>query len=160
MIIDELDYLEHYGVKGQKWGVRKQQATNATKAIGRASWTGAKAIGRGTKKTAIWAKDHPKTASAIVVGAAFVALKLKGNLRQAKMSRVPRSPVTNKGYKFVSTRVNKAVANSKFLTRSPKIKTAEGRRIADLIKNANKPSVKKVVEPSYITALEAFKAKT
>jgi len=27
MIVDEQSYLMHYGIKGQKWGIRKQQAT-------------------------------------------------------------------------------------------------------------------------------------
>ena len=29
MIINEEDYLEHFGVKGMKWGVRKQKVLNA-----------------------------------------------------------------------------------------------------------------------------------
>ena len=29
MIINEDDYLEHFGVKGMKWGVRKQKVLNA-----------------------------------------------------------------------------------------------------------------------------------
>lgn len=85
-------YLEHSGVKGMKWGVRKAQAGRAAratgrgslivgKAAGRASLVVGKATGRGIKKTAIYAKNNPQTAAKIAAGAAFVALMLRGRHR-------------------------------------------------------------------------------
>jgi len=125
MIIAEEDYLAHYGKKGMKWGVRRAQAASAAKTTGRVAWAGTKAVGRGTKKAAIWSKDHPKEAAAIGVGALIAAKMIKGKVGKVKLSAVkgsgPRPPVTNKGYKFVSTRVNKAMA-MKFPTMVPKNK--------------------------------------
>lgn len=101
MITDEeIDaFFEHSGVKGMKWGQRKQQASDAAKAVGRGTvvtgkvaWKGTKAVGRGTKKAVLWSKDHPKTAAAIVVGSTFVALRLKGKLNKRKMSDLPKKP--------------------------------------------------------------------
>lgn len=59
MVIDEEIYLEHFGKKGMKWGVRN------AKSVG-------KSIGRGTKKTYKLAKKHPKATASIAAGTVFV----------------------------------------------------------------------------------------
>lgn len=60
MIISVNVYLEHYGIKGQRWGVRKEQAIT---------------VG---KKVSVWSKNHPKQVATIALGASFVALNLRG----------------------------------------------------------------------------------
>lgn len=97
MIIDEedyVDYIEHVGVKGMKWGVRKQQAASAARTAGRgtavagkAAWKGTKAVGRGTKKTAVWANQHRETAAAIALGAAYVGMRLNSKVKGAQANR-------------------------------------------------------------------------
>jgi hypothetical protein len=67
------DFLEHHGVKGQKWGIR-----NAKRA-----GQGAKAVGRGAQKTAHWVRTHPRSSVAIgasvFLGARFTAHLLQQN---------------------------------------------------------------------------------
>jgi len=76
MIDEEVEeFLEHYGVKGMRWGKR------AAKATGRGSLVVGKAAGRGIKKTAIYAKNNPKTAAKIAAGAAFAATLMTGRHR-------------------------------------------------------------------------------
>lgn len=94
MIIEEDVYIEHYGVKGMQWGVRKQQAASAARAAGRggavagkAAWRGTKAVGRGTKKTALWVKDHPTETALIGLGAAYVGLRMRAKVKTAQANR-------------------------------------------------------------------------
>lgn len=132
MIIDEedyVDYIEHVGVKGMKWGVRRNPKTGIrpiaktlndsrfgraaqknvdrhdrrvankggkshAEAVGRgaataskATWKGAKAVGRGTKKTAVWANQHRETAAAIALGSAYVAMRLNSKVKGAQANR-------------------------------------------------------------------------
>lgn len=55
----EIDaFLEHYGIRGMKWGVSKQQAGRAAKAVGKGSVVVGKVAGRGIKKAAIYSKDQ------------------------------------------------------------------------------------------------------
>lgn len=89
MIIEEAAYLEHHGVKGQKWGIRK--AEDVAKSIGRGSWAAAKMIGRGTKKTYRFSKDHPKFVASVAAGAMAAGLILTHNknvkLKTIKMNQ-------------------------------------------------------------------------
>jgi hypothetical protein len=99
MIITEEAYLEHYGKKGMQWGVRRAQAATVAKATGRVAWKGTKAVGRGTKKTAVWAKDNPKAAAAIAIGGYLVVRKLQG--KSIPIHRVSNDPQTTRGLDFV-----------------------------------------------------------
>lgn len=62
MIIDVDDFLEHHGVKGQKWGVRGAKAASV-----------ARTVGRGAKRTGRFAREHKKTVAVIAVAAATTA---------------------------------------------------------------------------------------
>ena len=62
MTIDDVeiyDFLEHFGVKGMHWGVRKAASRSVSKA---------KSAGSSVRKTV---KEHPTAAKRIAVGAAF-----------------------------------------------------------------------------------------
>jgi hypothetical protein len=83
VIIDEDVYLEHYGVRGMKWGVRRDQAASVGKAVGRASKAtgrgtvrGAKAVGRGAAATGRFVKENPYLGARVILGATFVAARL------------------------------------------------------------------------------------
>lgn len=52
------EFMEHFGTKGMKWGVRKQQLSGAARATGRGVARGAKATGRGLGKAANALGDH------------------------------------------------------------------------------------------------------
>ena len=73
--------LIHFGVKGMKWGVRKEQATSG--------------LSRSTKNEQFWTPERKSTAKkvaigvgalAVVAGAAFVAYKLNANGKQSVSS--------------------------------------------------------------------------
>lgn len=119
MVIDEEVYLEHYGVKGMKWGVRGFKAgikplTGASKAAGKLA---VKGILKGTKGAAKFSWKHPKTAAVIAVGSYFAARFVKKKANQ-KMSEVKNSEqaqagkarldkMANNGYFNVSVRTEK-----------------------------------------------------
>jgi len=79
VIITEDAYMEHHGVKGQKWGVRKDRAVRVSKAVGRGSKKTAIVVGRGARGTFRFARDNPETAAKIVAGVAAAGLILKAN---------------------------------------------------------------------------------
>jgi hypothetical protein len=107
MIIAEEDYLEHFGVKGMKWGVRRGQATSVAKTTGKVVWKGTKTVGRGAKRAALWAKKNPKKATTIAVGALIVAKMLTGRYGRTKLSVVrSNSRLNNQGRTFISQKVD------------------------------------------------------
>lgn len=55
MIINEDDYLEHFGVKGMKWGVRKQKVLNAKSEYKKAR----KAYNKSFNKAYNYSGNHP-----------------------------------------------------------------------------------------------------
>lgn len=55
MIINEDDYLEHFGVKGMKWGVRKQKVLNAKSEYKKAR----KAYNKSFNKAYNYSGTHP-----------------------------------------------------------------------------------------------------
>lgn len=55
MIINEEDYLEHFGVKGMKWGVRKQKVLNAKSEYKKAR----KAYNKSYNKAYNYSANHP-----------------------------------------------------------------------------------------------------
>ena len=55
MIIKEDDYLEHFGVKGMKWGVRKQKVLNAKSEYKKAR----KAYNKSYNKAYNYSANHP-----------------------------------------------------------------------------------------------------
>ena len=55
MIINEEDYLEHFGVKGMKWGVRKQKVLNAKSEYKKAR----KAYNKSFNKAYNYSGNHP-----------------------------------------------------------------------------------------------------
>lgn len=80
-MIDELevnDFLEHHGIKGQKWGVR-----NVANVIGRGAKRSTFAVGRGAKKTGQFVRRHPKgtatVAASIAIGAALAGRVISVN---------------------------------------------------------------------------------
>lgn len=80
-LVNDVDiFLEHHGVRGMKWGVRKAEA------VGRGAVTTAKAVGRGAKATVNWSRAHPKTTASIAAGAVFAGLLLSRKI--AKNSAV------------------------------------------------------------------------
>ncbi|MBA2727658.1 MAG: hypothetical protein H0U49_05745 [Parachlamydiaceae bacterium] len=79
MVIDEDIYLEHFGVKGMQWGVRKAVSGSVS--------TG-KAIGRGTKRTVKYVNRNKKTVAKVAAGAAFAAALLAGG-NKVRNSRIP-----------------------------------------------------------------------
>lgn len=88
--IDEY-FLEHVGVKGMKWGVRK--AGQGARAAGRGTVRGAKATGR-------FINDHKKGVAIGVGGAVVGAFLLKNhntNMRQAAALASRRRDDTNFG---------------------------------------------------------------
>ena len=69
-VLEENDYLEHYGVKGQKWGVRKQKRTGETKSsnrLNRAKTFVKKAAGN--KKVQTFVKVAGTVSTAVAVAA-------------------------------------------------------------------------------------------
>lgn len=81
MIIDEkpsLDevYLEHWGVRGMKWGVRKKRDREESKAVAKAANPGGIVITQAQKRKAV------AIAGAVAVGSALYAT---GNLKAATM---------------------------------------------------------------------------
>ena len=79
------DVLEHFGVKGMQWGVRKQQAASA-----------GKAVGRGAKATGKFAWEHKKGVAMVAAGALLAATIVKGtrggrHISDAEIRRLPRA---------------------------------------------------------------------
>lgn len=69
---EEVDaFLEHHGIKGQRWGIRNAKS-------------GALSVGRGAKKTFDWSRSHPRTTSSVVAGASFAALLLSNRSKANK----------------------------------------------------------------------------
>jgi hypothetical protein len=87
------DYLEHYGKKGMKWGVRKARSANkrrldsaarARKAEGQIATNISKA--GSVAKTKISALNTPRNRKVVAAGAAFVGGILKTAGRKALTS--------------------------------------------------------------------------
>lgn len=130
MIVDEEVYLEHYGVKGMQWGVRKQQAVKVSKAVGRGAaatgrvaWKGTKAVGRGVKKTAQWSIEHPKAAAYIASGAAVAVVILR---RKHKV-RVRQIQLRNEQFE----------ASKQLLKRSHSIRVNDAAQMVDRYKRGS-----------------------
>lgn len=78
MIIDEEVYLEHFGKKGMKWGVRKDSSSDSKRVS--------------NKKKAV-------AVGVLVVGAAFTIAVLKKN-GNTPISSIPKGPAAGEAYKF------------------------------------------------------------
>ena len=53
------EFLAHHGVKGMRWGVRKEEVSSAASSAGKAAGRGLAKTGRGLKKTANFYGQHP-----------------------------------------------------------------------------------------------------
>lgn len=95
---DVCAFLEHVGVKGMKWGQRKDRAVEFT---GRS----ARAVGRGAKKTYAFTRAHPKIVGSIAVGTAFTALYLTNKISTVKSSQASVNAL--RGRLWTHTEVNK-----------------------------------------------------
>lgn len=68
------EFLEHFGTKGMKWGVRK-----AGKGIvigSKGAWKTTKFVGRASKATGKFAVKNPEASAAMAIGTTYVASKL------------------------------------------------------------------------------------
>jgi 2'-5' RNA ligase len=66
-----IDGLQHHGVKGMKWGVRKDRAAGAAKTVGRAAGKAGLAVAKGADNASFHlVKNHDATHTAITRGAA------------------------------------------------------------------------------------------
>ena len=78
-----LDYLEHYGVKGMKWGIRKERPT----ANGKES--------TGKESTFSWKNPKVKAAATAVVGVtAIVAAAYIGSKSSVNVSSILPSDIS------------------------------------------------------------------
>ena len=78
-----LDYLEHYGVKGMKWGIRKERTTAGDKES------------TGKESTFSWKNPKVKAAATAVVGVtAIVAAAYIGSKSSVKVSSILPSDVS------------------------------------------------------------------
>jgi hypothetical protein len=110
MIIDEElyfgyeieDFLEHYGIRGMKWGIRNEKV----RTVARTSVSVAKVIGRGTKKTYSLAKSHPRTtgAAAALIGYSFLSSRMPINV---KYKFIRTGAIAYAGARFAQSRVDK-----------------------------------------------------
>lgn len=70
------DFLNHHGVKGQKWGIRNKAVT-----VG-------KTIGRGTKKTTQYVKDRPAGTEAVIGFGLIAAMAVLRHRRNVKLRSI------------------------------------------------------------------------
>ncbi len=87
MVIDEDVYLEHYGVKGQKWGVRKSKSSNTKTTKPKKKSLTAKEKRVRSEKRIRTAQKVLGTAATAVYAAAFI-------------SSMFSSPTSNKKYRI------------------------------------------------------------
>lgn len=83
------DFLEHHGIKGQRWGIRREnldRISRVAKGTGRVAKRVALATGRGARGTFRFARNHPKITASIVAGTAFTV---------AVLSRTGSTPVSD-----------------------------------------------------------------
>ena len=52
-----IEFLEHFGVKGMRWGVRNEDVPGSVKSVGKAAKTAGTAVGKPVKTTTRFAKD-------------------------------------------------------------------------------------------------------
>ncbi len=105
---EEVDaFLEHFGVKGMRWGVTTRTVGRGTvrtaKTVGRETARAAKAVGRGTVKTAKFVNRNRVATAAVVVAvgavAAGIILKQRG---QGSYFPAVRHPSTARGRTWVA----------------------------------------------------------
>lgn len=90
------EFLEHHGVKGQKWGIRNQN--NNLDRISRIQRSNSTIVSRKQKllntanKIDASIHKHPKTVASIVVGSAFAVslLAKKGSVQIRRLAEASR----------------------------------------------------------------------
>ena len=114
MDVDEVEeFLAHYGVKGMKWGVRREQlrAANAQVTEAKAALKSAKeARSEGRKSVAVGAAKRAAVATAVVGGAAAAAAILR------KSGGKPSSAISGVGKAASSASANSGKVGKKWLT--------------------------------------------
>lgn len=113
MVEDEVnDFLEHFGVKGMQWGVRR-----AASATGRGAARASKATGRGIKRGAQYANQH-RRGTAEVIAAVGIAAASATIARRGTMSLSSANTMANQrsgqllsdvGRRFVNDRTESEV---------------------------------------------------
>ncbi len=98
--------MEHFGVRGMRWGVTTRVVGRGTartaRTIGRGTATTARAVGRGTARTARFANRNRKaTAAAAVAVGAVVAGALLSQRGQGSVASALRSPFRARGRGWV-----------------------------------------------------------
>ncbi len=124
MIIDEDIYLEHWGVKGMKWGIRNNQSSNK-----KVSKTGSKS----KKLTPMQIREKRiKTLNKVVFGitATLYVASILSSLGNHKTSTIkpPKAPKAKSVADFINDRRNVEVSSLKRMH-------AEGKMDADQFKN-------------------------
>jgi hypothetical protein len=124
MIVSEIDYLEHFGVRGQKWGVRKHEEERRARAE----------TFKAQKKMS---KKKKAVIGGVVVGTAVVAILL-ARRSGVTMSSIRGSPKTSAGAKattHILRNVGKQTVSS--VPKTPR-KPQMSRETQDFIKNFNR----------------------
>lgn len=101
-------YLEHHGIKGQKWGVRKQQTSNESNKSG--GWSnkkkaavilGSAAVAAGLIVGGVYAKKHFGVKTSDIKGSSETAKKFAQSLAKEPVAIVHSSRGHSKGFHFL-----------------------------------------------------------
>lgn len=134
MIDDDavLDFLEHHGVKGMQWGVRRQQAATVGRAIGRGAAATGRATGRGAMATGRFIKAHKKETAIVIGTGALIAAAVLTHNRSVRLRDV-RTRNAQGTVAVIQAHRNVSISNLNTAHREGRVSTSQGHRIARLV---------------------------
>lgn len=126
------EYLEHYGIKGMKWGVRKAIERGNTRALGRQYKKAAKKLAK-LEKRAASGKKYAKRAAAYGAGAALAGTVAIGGASKVTEGALKGTSKAMHGVAGAMRAGGKALVNSKKYGKS-----AKARAFADALNRSSK----------------------
>lgn len=151
MIITEDDYLEHFGVKGMKWGVRKQKVLNAKSEYKKAR----KAYHKSYNKAYNYSANHPYSQFVTKKGRAESENRweqaisdadrynsAKNAYKNAKRERKNAIEDTYKGINRNTSFINKLMFNDATRRKAAKYVVDNDMPVDEAIKKSNREAIR------------------